>query len=69
MNASESIQSCAMCAGLFPGPGIVEHGKVYCCDKCANMQQHKLRGLLAMAPKLIGVLSVGAIFGYLIRGK
>ena len=69
MHASESMQSCAMCAGLFPGPGIVEHGKVYCCDKCATMQQHKLRGILAMAPKLIGVLSIGAILGFLIRGK
>ena len=69
MNAAESMQSCALCAGLFPGPGLFENGKVYCCDKCARMQQHKFRGLLMVAPKLLGLLSVGAILGYFIRGK
>lgn len=69
MHASESMQSCAMCAGLFPGPGIIDHGKAYCCDKCADYHQHKLHMLAAMAPKLIGVLSIGAIIGYLVRRK
>ncbi len=69
MNAPESMQACAMCAGLFPGPGITDAGKVYCCDKCADFHQHKLRRLGAMAPKLISILSVGVIIGYLIRRK
>lgn len=69
MNTAETMQSCAMCSGLFPGPGIVDHGQLYCCDKCANMHQHKFSGLMAMAPKLLVVLSIGATIGYLIRGK
>lgn len=69
MNAPESMQSCDLCAGLFPGPGIQLNDKVYCCDKCADAAQHKLRMLTKMAPKLMVVLGVGAFFGYLLRGK
>lgn len=66
MYLSESMQTCAMCAGRFPGPGIQNQTKVYCCDKCADYHQHKLHMLIAMAPKLVGVLGVGAIVGYLV---
>lgn len=69
MNAPESMQSCDMCAGQFPGPGIQFDDKVYCCDKCADAAQHKLRMLTKMAPKILAVLGIGAIFGYLLRGK
>lgn len=69
MNAPESMQSCDMCAGQFPGPGIRLNDKVYCCDKSADTAQHKLRMLTKMAPKLMAVLSIGAVFGYLLRGK
>lgn len=66
MTAPETMQTCAMCAGQFPGPGIQNQGKVYCCDKCADYHQHKLHMLVAMAPKLAAVLGVGAIIGYLV---
>ena len=64
MTTPEAMQTCAMCAGQFPGPGIQNQGKVYCCDKCADYHQHKLHMLAAMAPKLVAVLGVGAIIGY-----
>lgn len=69
MNTAETMKSCAICGGLFSVPRIVDHGQLYCYDKCANMHQHKFSGFMAMAPKLMVVLSVGAIIGYLIRGE
>lgn len=69
MNAPESMRSCDLCSGLFPGPGIELNGKVYCCNKCADAAQHKLRMLTTMAPKIMTILAIGVIFGYLLRGK
>ena len=66
METTESMQTCAMCSGRFPGPGIENSGKLYCCDKCADYHQHKLHMVAAMAPKLVGILGVGAILGYLV---
>ena len=63
------MQACAMCGGLFPGTGIIHQGKAYCCDKCADMSQRKLKMLKAMAPKVLGVLGLGAFFGYLFARK
>ena len=62
----ELMQRCAMCGGRFPGPGINASDKVYCCDKCADFHQHKAHRVAAMAPKLLGILSLGAILGYFI---
>jgi hypothetical protein len=62
----EVMQTCAMCGGRFPGAGIDAGGKLYCCDKCADFHQHKLHMVAAMAPKLVGILSIGAIVGYFI---
>ena len=62
----EVMQTCAMCGGRFPGPGMEAGGKLYCCDKCADYHQHKLHMVAAMAPKLVGILSLGAMVGYLI---
>ena len=66
MQAIEAMQICAMCGGQFPGPGIAASAKLYCCDKCADYHQHKFHMAAAMAPKLVGILSIGAIVGYLI---
>lgn len=64
------LNTCAMCGGHFPGDGIEAGGKAYCCDKCADRDQHKLHMLAAMAPKIIGVLAAGAALGYLLgRGR
>lgn len=63
---AESMQTCAKCGGHFPGPGIENRGKVYCCDKCAQAGQHKFRRLIAMAPKLVSVASIGAVVGFLL---
>lgn len=60
------MQTCASCGGHFPGPGIQSKGKVYCCDKCAEAAQNKLRMLVMMAPKLAGIMGIGAIVGYLL---
>ncbi len=64
METTESMQICAMCRGRFPGPGIENEGKLYCCDKCADYHRHKLHMAAAMAPKLLGILGVGAVAGY-----
>ncbi len=64
--AIEVMQICAMCGGRFPGPGIEASGKLYCCDKCADYHQNKFRMVAAMAPKLVSILSIGAIVGYFI---
>lgn len=69
MEETESMQSCAMCGGRFPGPGIENEAKVYCCDKCADFHQHKSHMVAAMAPKVLGVLGIGALLGYLIGRK
>ncbi len=66
MEITESMHVCAMCSGRFPGPGIENEGKLYCCDKCADYHQHKFHMVAAMAPKMIGILGVGAIVGYII---
>ena len=66
MNVPALMQICAMCAGQFPGPGVQSQGNVYCCDKCADYHQHKIHMLAAMAPKLAGVIGVGAMIGYFI---
>lgn len=66
METTESMHSCAMCGGKFPGPGIEAEGKLYCCDKCADYDQHKSHMVAAMAPKLVGILGVGAFIGYMI---
>lgn len=60
------MQTCAMCGGQFPGPGVTAGDKLYCCNKCADYHQHKLHLVAAIASKLIGILSLGAIIGYLI---
>jgi hypothetical protein len=62
----EVMQTCAMCGGRFPGAGIDAGGKLYCCDKCADFHHHKLHMVAAMAPKLVGILSIGAMVGYFI---
>lgn len=67
METTKEMQKCAMCGGRFPGPGIESEGKSYCCDRCANFQQHKFKMIAAMAPKLAGVLGIAAIFGYIIK--
>lgn len=70
MNTTMTLNSCAMCGGYFPGPGVEAGGKVYCCDKCADRDQHKLHMLTAMAPKIMGMLAIGAALGYLLgRGR
>jgi len=66
MEANEPLHSCAMCGGKFPGPGIEDGGKLYCCDKCADYHQHKSHMLAAMAPKLVGILGIGALIGYMV---
>lgn len=71
MEATDSMNTCAMCNGRFPGPGIESpgidsKGKLYCCDKCADYHQHKLHMVAAMAPKIVGILGIGAFIGYLI---
>lgn len=70
--AIETMQICAMCGGRFPGSGIEVSGKLYCCDKCEDYHQHKFHMVAAMAPKLVGILSIGVIIGYFLgrnRGK
>ncbi len=69
MEETEGMKACAMCGGRFPGPGIESEGKVYCCDKCADYHQHKSHMAAAMAPKVLGVMGIGAILGYLIGRK
>lgn len=66
MDATTPLNTCAMCGGHFPGNGIETAGKIYCCDKCADRDQHKLHMLTAMAPKIGAVLAVGAALGYLL---
>jgi hypothetical protein len=66
MQASQSMHTCAMCSGQFPGPGVETAGQVYCCDKCADYDQHKSHMLAAMAPKVVGILGLGAFIGYLL---
>ena len=66
MEAPEPMLSCAMCGGKFPGPGIEDGGKLYCCDKCADYHQHTSHMLAAMAPRLVGILGIGALIGYMI---
>lgn len=63
MSTVGSMQACA--GGLFRGPGIINQGKAYCCDKCADMGQHKVKMLKIMAPEVLGVLGLGAFFGHL----
>ncbi len=69
MEATESMHSCAMCSGKFPGPGIEAEGKLYCCDKCADYDHHKSHMVAAMAPKLVGILGIGALIGYMVGRK
>ena len=66
MEAIESMQTCAMCGGRFPGPGIEKEGNAYCCDKCADYHLHKLHMAAAMAPKVLGILGIGALIGFFI---
>lgn len=66
MGTAEAVHQCAMCKGVFPGPGVQMGGEIYCCDKCADRDQNKMHMVAAMAPKVIGVLSVGALLGYLV---
>lgn len=64
MRVTESMHTCATCSGKFPGPGIEEAGKLYCCDRCADFGQHKTHMLAAMAPKVAGVLALGVVAGF-----
>lgn len=69
MATADALNTCAMCGGRFPGPGIEAGGEIYCCDKCADRHQHKMRLVTAMAPKVIGILGIGAVLGYLVGRK
>lgn len=55
-----------MCGGHFPGPGIEGVGMVYCCDKCADCDQNKMHMVAVMAPKVLGMLTIGSVIGYLL---
>ena len=44
----EIIHQCARCYGRFPGTGVVNQNKLYCCDKCANGSLMALRMLSAV---------------------
>ena len=66
MEATENMHTCAMCKGRFPGLGIEAEGKLYCCDKCADYDQHKSHMVAAMAPKLVGILGIGGLIGYMV---
>ncbi|MBT9568243.1 MAG: hypothetical protein IV085_08080 [Thiobacillus sp.] len=66
MRITESMHTCSMCGGKFPGPGIEEEGKLYCCDRCADFGQHKTHMLAAMAPKVAGVLALGLVAGFVL---
>lgn len=66
MDTVDALNTCAMCGGHFPGRGIEAGGEVYCCDRCADRHQHKMHRVTAMAPKVIGILSIGAALGYLV---
>lgn len=66
LSDAESMQTCTKCGGHFPGAGVENNGKVYCCDKCAQAGRHKLHELIGMAPKLISVVGIGAVAGFLL---
>lgn len=69
MGTADALETCAMCGGHFPGAGIESAGKMYCCDKCADRDQNKMRMVAAMAPKIIGLLTIGALVGYFLGRK
>ena len=56
-------QICFRCGGHFPGPGIVQHEHIYCCDKCARGPKAMLPRMLSMA----GLLVAGGamLYGFL----
>ncbi len=60
------MHECAMCCGRFPGPGIKRHGEIYCCDKCAEGAEHKLRMMSGMALKLVGLVAIAVGAGFLL---
>lgn len=34
-HADGAMTTCDRCGGRFPGPGVPQNGRTYCCDKCA----------------------------------
>lgn len=63
MQSTEAMNTCAMCEGRFPGPGIESESQLYCCDKCADYAHHRLHMVAAMAPKVLGMLAIGGLIG------
>lgn len=58
------MQTCDRCGGNFPGPGVEEAGKVYCCDKCAAGPRRMMpRMMLRMAPMAALLVGVGLLIG------
>ena len=65
METTGLIHTCAVCGGRFPGEGVAMESKLYCCDKCANFDHHKLKMVAQMAPKLL-LLGLGLTAGFMI---
>jgi hypothetical protein len=66
------MQQCERCGGLFPGPGVEQQGKVYCCDMCtqgpkmmARMPMKTMARMPMMRFILAGIGLVGLV-GFLL---